>query len=128
MMTRGNKLVILTLFISALFIGGIGSGEVVAQSCETPSDIGDCTGTLTGYEDLLEAAFVITKLTLQYAGMTGLFIGTIIYFTAKKSSERGQTGVWLIMGGLVMIALYFGMNTLVEIIKYVGKGRDTYSP
>jgi hypothetical protein len=107
---------------------GVGIASVAAQdngsNCDGPSNIEDdnCEATEKGYTDMLDNLFSIAHTTLQYAGFITVFAGATLWFTARRSSDRAQTGVWLLIGGLAMILFYFGFSAFVALLKWIADG------
>jgi len=112
-----------TMIVSMLAIGGLGVGSAMAQDCN-PENISECDNGYDGYENMLSALFDIAHLTLQYAGFVTVFAGAVLWFTARRSSDRAQTGVWLLIGGMAMIAFYFGFTAFVGLLKWIAEGGD----
>jgi len=104
---------------------GVGIASVAAQeNCDGPSNIenGNCSASQDGYTDMLDNLFSIAHTTLQYAGFITVFAGATLWFTARRSSDRAQTGVWLLIGGLAMILFYFGFSAFVALLKWIAEG------
>jgi hypothetical protein len=122
------------LVVSAIVpAAGVGIASVAAQddgnssnndNCEGPSNIeeGNCEATEDGYTSMLDNLFSIAHTTLQYAGFITVFAGATLWFTARRSSDRAQTGVWLLIGGLAMILFYFGFSAFVALLKWIAEG------
>lgn len=122
MSKRIARLVMAALIVSFVATAGLGAGAVTAD-CE-PDAIEDCEKGFDDYEDMLLALFDIAHLTLQYAGFVTIFAGAVLWFTARRSSERAQTGVWLLIGGMAMIGFYFGFTAFVGVLRWIAEGGD----
>jgi hypothetical protein len=113
--------------MSVLLIGAAGMvGSVAGQnsSCDTAnaSSMTECDASMTQYQNMLGSLYGVAHITLQYAGFIAVFAGAILWFTAKRSSDRAQTGVWLLIGGLIMIIFYFGFEAFVSVLRWVAEG------
>ena len=104
-----------------LTAGGIGAASVVADDC-SPSSPDSCEAGMDGYTSMLDNLFEVAHTTLQYAGFVTVFAGATLWFTARRSSDRAQTGVWLLIGGLAMIVFYFGFTAFVSLLKWIAEG------
>lgn len=126
MTKRISRLVFATLIVSFLAVGmvGMGLGTAAAQEECDPENIENCDGGKESYEDMLGALFSIAHLTLQYAGFVTVFAGAVLWFTARRSSDRAQTGVWLLIGGMAMIGFYFGFTAFVSVLQWIAEGGD----
>ncbi|QLH82178.1 hypothetical protein [Halosimplex pelagicum] len=110
------------LFSFVLTSGMVAAGNVMAQSCEDPTKVDNCSAGMDGYTDMLDNVFEVAHTTLQYAGFVTVFAGATLWFTARRSSDRAQTGVWLLIGGLAMIVFYFGFTAFVSLLKWIAEG------
>jgi len=125
MKSRAKRVGIFTVLITFIVLSQSPMiGTVAAQGC-SGGDAGSvlaCDASMDSYEDMLASMYSVAHTTLQYAGFITVFAGAIMWFTARRSSERAQTGVWLLMGGLGMILFYFGFEVFVQVIKWVAQG------
>ena len=127
-MSRIKRVVLAMLVVSVIVpAAGVGIASVAAQNdtnCDGPSNIedGNCEATEDGYTSMLDNLFSIAHTTLQYAGFITVFAGATLWFTARRSSDRAQTGVWLLIGGLAMILFYFGFSAFVALLKWIAEG------
>ena len=127
-MSRIKRVVLAMLVVSVIVpAAGVGIASVAAQedgNCDGPSNIeeGNCTASEDGYTSMLDNLFNIAHTTLQYAGFITVFAGATLWFTARRSSDRAQTGVWLLIGGLAMILFYFGFSAFVALLKWIAEG------
>lgn len=111
------------LLFSFVLTSGMGAaGGVMAASCEDPTNVDTCNGSMDGYTSMLDNLFEVAHTTLQYAGFVTVFAGATLWFTARRSSDRAQTGVWLLIGGLAMIVFYFGFTAFVSLLKWIAEG------
>ena len=123
------------LLVSFVATGmGLGVGSVAANTtnCEDVNvndydsvvdNFDDCeSNEMSGYTGMLDNLFEVAHTTLQYAGFVTVFAGATLWFTARRSSDRAQTGVWLLIGGLAMIVFYFGFTAFVSLLKWVAEG------
>lgn len=111
------------LVASLIFVTTLGAtvGTVSAQ-CEDPTNVDNCEGGMDQYTDMLKNVYEVAHTTLQYAGFVAVFAGAVLWFTARRSSDRAQTGVWLLIGGLIMIVFYFGFTAFVSLLKWIAEG------
>ncbi len=103
----------------------VAAGSVMAQDntdCQDPTQVDNCSGGMDGYTSMLDNLFEVAHTTLQYAGFVTVFAGATLWFTARRSSDRAQTGVWLLIGGLAMIVFYFGFTAFVSLLKWIAEG------
>ena len=127
-MSRIKRVVLAMLVVSVIVpAAGVGIASVAAENdtnCKGPSNIedGNCNATEDGYTSMLDNLFSIAHTTLQYAGFITVFAGATLWFTARRSSDRAQTGVWLLIGGLAMILFYFGFSAFVALLKWIAEG------
>ena len=128
-MSQLKRVVMSFLLIGFVVTGaGIGMGSVAATTaedpCTSPGDSADCTGSMDDYTGMLQNLFEIAHITLQYAGFITIFAGATLWFTARRSSDRAQTGVWLLIGGLAMIVFYFGFSAFVSLLAWIAEGSE----
>lgn len=117
-------------FSLVLFSSGGLVGAVVAQqedcNISSPESMRECREGgdpgLNPFEGLLQNLYAIAKALLQYSGFVAVFAGATLWLTADKNSSRGQTGLWLFVGGLMLIVLYFGMTALIGLMKSIATG------
>jgi hypothetical protein len=91
------------------------AGPVAAQEAPT----GDGDGSADGWETILGNIYDVLYTTLQYAGLSVLVLGLIIWFTARSNSQRSETGMKLTLGGGAMIVAYFGLGTIISLLKFI---------
>jgi hypothetical protein len=113
-----QQVVRLLLIASVLLVGA--SIPVAAQSStDTPPDP---AATKADYENMLGNLYTVAHTTLKYAGFVTAFFGSVLWFSARRNSDRAQTGIWLLVGGLVMIVFYFGFTGFVALLKWIAQG------
>jgi hypothetical protein len=122
------RISIATLVLSVLALGAGGPiGAVAAQDgdCQmgSPEQMENCDDpSLNPFEGMLENIYSIAEAGLQYSGFVAVFAGVSLWFGTSNNSDRAQIGVWLTVGGLAMIVLFFGFSSIVELLKYIGNG------
>lgn len=128
MSSTARRLGLVAMVMSIMLVGMAGfTGAAAAQTetpsvCEDPTQVDQCEGGMDQYEDMLGNLYEVAHITLQYAGFVAVFAGAVLFFSARRSSDRAQTGVWLMGGGAGMIVLYFGFTALVSLLKWVAEG------
>ncbi len=125
-MTQSIKRIAMAMLVVSFIVvgGGMATSTVMAEDdpCEDPTRSDECDAGMEGFTDMLDNLFEVAHTTLQYAGFITVFIGATLWFTARRSSDRAQTGVWLLIGGLAMILFYFGFTAFVSLLKWVAEG------
>ncbi|MFC7230094.1 hypothetical protein N0B31_22095 (plasmid) [Salinirubellus salinus] len=76
------------------------------------------TGT-SGLEGIMTNLYDTVLLVLKYAGLVGLALGAIVWFTARKNSDRAENGMWLMIGGASMTIFYFGVTVFVTLLEWI---------
>lgn len=84
------------------------------SNCENPS--------LNPFTDLLNNLYDIVKTVMQYMGFVLTFAGSILWLTADGSSNRGQWGLSMFVGGLALVFLFFGMGSFISVLKGIAGG------
>jgi hypothetical protein len=74
---------------------------------------------VTGWETILTNLYDVVYTTLQYAGLTVLVLGLIVWLTARRNSQRSETGMKLTMGGGAMVVAYFGLGAIVSLLEFI---------
>jgi dolichol kinase len=69
------------------------------------------------YENLLD----LVKAFLQYGGFAAVFAGVTMWFMSDKDS-RAQYGIWLMVGGLLMIVFFFANSAIIQLLKGIANG------
>lgn len=118
-------MVALVLSMSLMTLGGAMGSMAAQSSCDASnaSSMTSCNASMTEYKNMLGSLYSVAHTTLQYAGFIAVFAGAILWFTARRSSDRAQTGVWLLIGGLIMIVFYFGFTAFVSLLHWVADGQ-----
>ena len=104
--------VFITVFLSLLMF----VGPAAAQSSGPTGGDG---GSVAGWETILTNLYDVVYTTLQYAGLTVLVLGLIVWLTARRNSQRSETGMKLTMGGGAMVIAYFGLGALVSLLEFI---------
>jgi hypothetical protein len=115
----------LVLSVMAFSVGGPVGAVAAQQDCnlESPDQMDNCEDpSLNPFEGMLDNIFAIAEAGLQYSGFVAVFAGVTLWFATGNNSDRAQIGVWLTVGGLSMIVLFFGFSSIVELLKWVGGG------
>ncbi|KZX46239.1 hypothetical protein [Haloarcula sp. K1] len=115
----GLTALLMSLMVFTTFGASVGT---VAAQCEDPTNVDNCEGGMDQYVNMLDNVYEVAHTTLQYAGFVAVFAGAVLWFTARRSSDRAQTGVWLLIGGLIMIVFYFGFTAFVSLLKWIAEG------
>jgi uncharacterized membrane protein len=110
------------LVVSFMMIAMIAATGPAAAQCSDPTNVENCEGSYEGYTSMLDNLYKIAHKTLQYSGFITVFLGAVIWFTARRSSDRAQTGVWLLIGGVIQIVVYFSFTAIVSLLKWVSEG------
>lgn len=58
-------------------------------------------------------------LLVFYIGLTTLAGGAILWLASPKTSERSSKGVYLVISGIAMLMIYFGIEVLMDILNYI---------
>lgn len=130
MTVSAKRIGLATLAISLLLIGGggmVGTAFAQTDSCDLsgPESLKDCEDpSLNPFEGLLQNLYDIANALLQYLGFVAVFAGSTLYLTADGNSDRAQTGLWLFVGGLMLIILYFGMSAFLTLVKGIATGGE----
>ncbi len=105
-----------TVFITAFLSLVVFVGPAAAQAS---GPTGGSGGAVTGWETILTNLYDVVYTTLQYAGLTVLVIGLIVWLTARQNSQRSETGMKLTMGGGAMVVAYFGLGAIVSLLEFI---------
>jgi uncharacterized membrane protein len=103
-------------------IMGILAAFIMAATDPALAAVPDPTPSKDQYTGMLENLYTLAKLTLKYVGFVVAFAGAILWFSAKRSSQRASLGVWLLIGGVAMIVFNFGFNNFMALIRWVAEG------
>lgn len=104
--------VLVTAFLSLLVF----VSPVAAQSS---GPTGGSGGSVAGWETILNNLYDVVYTTLQYAGLTVLVLGLIVWLTARTNSQRSETGMKLTLGGGAMVVAYFGLGAFVSLLEFI---------
>jgi hypothetical protein len=130
MTVSAKRIGLATLAISLLLLssgGMVGTALAQTESCDLsgPESLEDCEDpSLNPFEGLLQNLYDIANALLQYLGFVAVFAGSTLYLTADGNSDRAQTGLWLFVGGLMLIILYFGMSAFLSLVKGIATGGE----
>jgi hypothetical protein len=80
---------------------------------------GGAGGSVDGWETILGNLYNVLYTTLQYAGLSILVFGLIVWFTARSNSQRSETGMKLTLGGGAMVIAYFGLGALISLLEFI---------
>lgn len=111
-MASRSQYVVLTV-MSLLVLGSI-TGVAAAQE--------DYSKEAKGVFDMLDRLTAFLIDALLRVGMIVLLAGALIWFTAKNSADRAQTGRWLVGGGIVMMVVSLAFNAITALIEWVAIG------
>ncbi|ERG93631.1 hypothetical protein [Haloquadratum walsbyi] len=73
----------------------------------------------SGFEDIMSNLYDVVLLVLKYAGLVALSLGAIVWFTARRNSDRAENGMKLLIGGGAMIVFYFGVTIFVSVLEWI---------
>ncbi|WP_152043529.1 hypothetical protein [Salinigranum salinum] len=104
-----------TLLITVLVAVMLFTGPVAAQTAPT----GGGGGGTADYMTILTDLYQVIYDTLQYVGLATLVFGAIVWFTARKNSQRSETGMKLLIGGAAMTVFYFGLGAFVALLEWI---------
>ncbi|MFC7029384.1 hypothetical protein ACFQH8_21805 [Halomicroarcula sp. GCM10025710] len=95
---------------------------VAAQ--EVGGDPDDVTGDAStdNFEGILNNMYDVVMTGLRYVGLIALAAGGVLYFTARKNSDRAENGMKIGIGGAALTLFYFGMNTVIGLLEYIAGG------
>lgn len=91
-------------------------------SAQESGDTTDYNSEALGIFEMLDRLTTFLIDALLRVGMIVLLAGALIWFTAKNSADRAQTGRWLVGGGIVMMVVSLGFNTITALIEWVATG------
>lgn len=115
----------LVLSILAFSVGGPVGAVAAQDGCNmgSPEQMQECEDpSLNPFEGMLDNVYSIAEAGLQYSGFVAVFAGVTLWFGTSSNSDRAQTGVWLTVGGLCMIVLFFGFSSVLNLLKFIGGG------
>ena len=73
----------------------------------------------SGFEDIMSNLYDVVLLMLKYAGLVALSLGAIVWFTARRNSDRAENGMKLLIGGGAMTVFYFGVTIFVSVLEWI---------
>ena len=94
--------------LTALLVLTVFTGPAAAQ------------GSTAEFEGIMSNLYDVVLLVLKYAGLVALGLGAIIWFTARKNSDRAENGMKLLIGGGAMTVFYFGVTAFVSMLEWIG--------
>lgn len=97
------------------------SGSVAAQDNSTNSTVpsGGDGGDISDYEAILTNLYQVAYLTLKWIGLATLVFGAVVWWTARRNSQRAETGMKLVVGGAAMTVLYFGLDAVISVLEFI---------
>jgi hypothetical protein len=104
--------VFIAVFLSLVFL-------VAPAAAQASGPLGGGGGSVAGWETILNNLYDVVYTTLQYAGLTVLVLGIIVWLTARRNSQRSETGMKLTLGGGAMVIAYFGLGALVSLLEFI---------
>lgn len=111
-----------TLLIVAVVATTVFTGAVAAQvnnSSNSTAPSGGDGGSVGPYSEILTNLYDVAYLTLKWVGLATLVFGSVVWWTARKNSQRAETGIKLVIGGAAMTVLYFGMDAVVSVLEFI---------
>ena len=93
--------------LTALLVLTVFTGPAAAQ------------GSTAEFEGIMSNLYDVVLLVLKYAGLVALGLGAIIWFTARKNSDRAENGMKLLIGGGAMTVFYFGVTIFVSVLEWI---------
>jgi hypothetical protein len=75
-----------------------------------------------GIFDMLDRVTSFLLDALLRVGMIILLAGALIWFTAKNSADRAQTGRWLVGGGIAMMVISLSFTAITALIEWIAIG------
>lgn len=113
----------LTTLLLVVLVGLMAiSTPVAAQennSTNSTAPAGGDGGDTTGYEEILSNLYDVAYLTLKWVGLATLVFGSVVWLTARRNSQRAETGMKLVIGGTAMTVLYFGLDAIVSLLEFI---------
>lgn len=96
------------ILVSALVVLTVFTGPAAAQ------------GSTAEFEGIMSNLYDVVLIVLKYAGLVALAGGAVIWFTARKNSDRAENGMKLLIGGGAMTVFYFGVTAFVAMLEWIG--------
>ena len=111
-----------TALIALLVLVPLMVAPVAAQEVGgDPDDVTGDAGT-DNFEGILNNMYDVVMTGLRYVGLIALAAGGVLYFTARKNSDRAENGMKIGIGGAALTLFYFGMNTVIGLLEYIAGG------
>lgn len=104
---------------SVLLIGAVGVLVVSDPAAALAPPSGGGGGGTEGYKDILTNLYTVAYMTLKWVGLATLVGGTVLWWTSRRNSERAATGMKLVIGGMGMTVLYFGMGSVIDLLEFI---------
>lgn len=104
---------------TVLIVALVGLLVISVPVAATAPPSGDGSGDPDGYEEILKNLYTVAYMTLKWVGLATLVGGAILWWTSRRNSERAATGVKLVIGGMAMTVLYFGMGSVINLLEYI---------
>lgn len=126
--TRGNGIAfkiaqLLIVSVAAVFAIDLLTDPALAQtSTATVNTPPDPSASKSGFESMLGNLYTIASMVLKYVGFVALVLGPAVYFISGSNSERSRRGLQMAMGGAIMIALHYGFQAFISVLKWVASG------
>lgn len=76
-------------------------------------------GSTAEFETIMNNLYDVVLMVLKYAGLIALAGGAVIWFTARKNSDRAENGMWLMIGGVSMTIFYFGITAFIALLEFI---------
>lgn len=102
-----------TISVAVILALAVLTGSAAAQP------VGGSGGSTDGWETILGNLYNVLYITLQYAGLSVLVLGFIVWLTARNNSQRSETGMKLTIGGGAMVVAYFGLGALISVLEFI---------
>ena len=109
---REFESLLVTALLSLMFF-------VSPAAAQSTGPTGGSGGSVAGWETILTNLYDVVYTTLQYAGLTVLVLGIIVWLTARTNSQRSETGMKLTLGGGAMVIAYFGLGALISLLEFI---------
>ncbi len=110
------------LIVSSLIVGMAATTPVMACDLTQPENLEECEDpSMNPFEVMLDNVYAFAQASLQYLGFVAVFAGVTLWWGTSHNSDRAQIGVWLTIGGLMMIILYFGFSSIIELLSFIAE-------
>lgn len=108
----------LTTLLVVTLVGLMLVSSPVAAQQDSPPEGGD-GGDTDEYEEILTNLYTVAYMTLKWIGLATLVFGSVVWLTARRNSQRAETGMKLVVGGTAMTVLYFGLDSFVSVLEFI---------